>query len=244
MKRLTILCAAWILVILTAAGVNAQFSFEQILRGAREAVTGKETLSEDRIAAGLKEALTVGTRNAVSLVSAVNGYYGNPEIKIPIPAAVRRVETVLRTVGFGQTLDEFELSMNRAAEAAAPAARDLFVDAITGMTVTDAKKIFHGRENEATVYFEEKTRNRLQEIFKPIVSNAMASVGVTRSYQELDAKLRTIPFADAVSLDLDGYVTDGALDGLFLTLAREERRIRENPAARVTDLLREVFGAK
>ena len=133
--------------------------------------------------------------------------------------------------------------MNRAAESAAPEAKSLFWDSIKQMTFSDAKKILDGRENEATLYFKDKTWDRLQGIFKPIVHNAMAGVGVTKSYQDLETKVRSIPFADRISsFDLDQYVTDKALDGLFLMLADEEAKIRKDPAARVTDLLKKVFG--
>ena len=195
-----------------------------------------------KIIQGLKEALEVGTGNAVQVVSKVNGYYRNPQIKIPLPENVRKVERTLRSVGFGYKVDEFSQSMNRAAEKAAPEAKALFWDTIKKMSFTDARKIFDGRENEATLYFEEQTRDRLAETFSPIVHKTMSTVGVTRYYQELDAKVRTIPFADSMSFDLDKYVTDKGLDGLFLMLAEEERKIREDPASRVTDLLKEVFG--
>jgi hypothetical protein len=147
-------------------------------------------------------------------------------------------------VGYGPKVDEFELSMNRAAEKAAPKAKALFFDAIKQMTFSDARKILQGQDNEATLYFKDKTSNRLHEIFKPIVRRVMSEVGVTRTYQELDAKVRSIPFTDRLSFDLDNYVTNKALDGLFLMVAEEERKIREDPTARVTDLLKEVFGSK
>jgi hypothetical protein len=171
----------------------------------------------------------------------VDGYYGNPQIKIPLPDSVKKVEKALRAVGYGSKVDAFELSMNRAAEKAAPKAKALFVDAIKQMSFQDARKILNGRDNEATLYFEDKTRGKLNEIFRPIVRSSMSQVGVTRQYQALDAKVRTIPFTESLSFDLDQYVTDGALDGLFFMVAEEERKIRQDPAARVTDLLKEVF---
>jgi len=216
--------------------------FNDFFKGVKEAVGLGGELSESKIIDGLKEALEIGTDNAVKLVSRADGYYKNPKIKIPLPGAVQKVEKVLRAVGYGEKVDAFEMSMNRAAEKAAPEAKDLFWDTIKKMSFTDARKILDGRENEATLYFEEKTRDRLAETFSPIVHKAMSTVGVTRYYQELDAKVRTIPFADSMSFDLDKYVTDKGLDGLFLMLAEEERKIREDPAARVTDLLKEVFG--
>jgi hypothetical protein len=203
---------------------------------------GESGLSDSRITDGLRQALEIGTANAVATVSDTNGYYGNPSIKIPLPESVRKVERLLRGVGYGSQVDAFELSMNRAAERAAPKAKALFWETIKGMSFSDARKILNGRENEATLYLEEKTRGRLLEDFKPLVHTTMSEVGVTRSYQELDAKVRSIPFAEAFSFDLDRYVTDHALDGLFHMLSLEEQKIRQDPAARVTDLLKDVFG--
>jgi hypothetical protein len=201
-------------------------------------------LSNDEITAGLKEALQVGTEKAVGLVSQPDGFYQNPAIKIPLPESVQKVEKLLRTVGYGEKVDAFELSMNRAAERAAPEAKSIFWDAISGMNFEDAQKILNGRDNEATLYFEDKTAARLQEAFKPIVKDAMGEVGVTRSYQDLDEKISSLPFGKSASFDLDQYVTDGALKGLFKMLAEQERQIRTQPAARVTDLLQKVFAGQ
>jgi hypothetical protein len=220
---------------------SAYADLSDILRGFGQILKGQE-LSESRIIEGLKEALQIGTTKAVQKVSLLDGYFKNPRIHIPLPEQVQKVEKLLRTMGLGAKVDAFELSMNRAAERAAPEAKSLFIDAIKQMTFSDARKILQGRENEATLYFEDKTRDRLYELFEPLVHSAMSEVGVTRSYQELDAKVRTIPFAEKLSFDLDDYVTNKGLDGLFFMVAEEERKIREDPAARVTDLLKEVFG--
>ena len=236
---------AAILVIFCAhSGYSA--GLNDILKGAQDTLGGSKTsgLNNDEITAGLKEALQVGTEKAVALVSKPDGYYQNPDIKIPLPESVHKVEKLLRAAGYGEKVDNFELSMNRAAERAAPEAKSIFGDAIKQMTFEDAKKILNGRENEATLYFEDKTSGQLQEAFKPIVKDAMGEVGVTRSFQDLNAKAESLPFGKSVSFDLDQYVTDGALKGLFKMLAEEERQIRTQPAARVTDLLQKVFGGK
>jgi len=233
-----------VLLLIALGNVQIPVAFAQfgdILKGVEKALKGGE-LSESQIIQGLKEALSVGTGNAVQTVSQVGGYYDNPRIKIPLPGAVQKVEKLLRAAGYGSKVDDLELSMNRAAERAAPEAKSIFLDAITQMTFTDASKILKGPDNAATLYFKDKTHERLQGIFKPAVHTAMSEVGVTRSYQELDAKVRSIPFAGTMSFDLDDHVTNGALDGLFLMVADEERKIRHDPAARVTDLLKEVFG--
>lgn len=222
---------------------TAQAGFTDFLKDAQKAVgLGQSGLTNTEIIDGLKQALEIGTKNAVDIVSKADGYYKNPDIRIPLPSSVQKVERLLRAAGYGQKVDAFELSMNRAAERAAPEAKAIFWDAIKQMSFDDARKILDGPDNAATLYFREKTEDPLTEIFKPIVHSAMSEVGVTRTYQELDAKVRSIPFAGSLSFDLDQYVTKGGLDGLFFMLAQEEKKIRQDPAARVTDLLQKVFG--
>ncbi|MFZ1983085.1 MAG: DUF4197 domain-containing protein [Desulfatitalea sp.] len=206
-------------------------------------VQADRPLGQNEIIAGLKQALEVGTGNAVAVTAKTDGYFKNPQIKIPLPEKVRKAEDLLRTVGFGEQVEAFEKSMNRAAERAAPEAKALFIGAIKQMTFADAKQILQGRENEATLYFKEKTSRPLNERFKPLVHGAMSEVGVTRNYQTIESKLRMLPLGGSVNLDLDQYVTDKALEGLFFMLAQEEAKIRKDPAARVTDLLKRVFGA-
>ncbi len=215
--------------------------FGDLIKSIEKSLTGGE-LSDDKIIQGLKEALQIGTVNAVGLISKLDGYYKNPDIKILLPDSVQKAEKILRTVGYGDKLDEFEVSMNRAAEQAAPQAKAIFIDAIKDMSFDDARKILQGEDNEATLYFKEKTGGRLHETFKPVVHDAMSEVGVTKSYQDLSDKVRTIPFTESLNVDLDEYVTGKALDGLFFMVAEEERKIRTDPAARVTDLLKDVFG--
>lgn len=225
-------------------GVSVHAGFGDFFKGVKDAVRGERELSQSQIIDGLKEALLVGTGNAVETVSKVGGYLENPAITIPLPDAVRKVEPLVRAAGYGEQVDAFVMSMNRAAEQAAPEAKSIFWDAIKQMTFTDAQKILEGRENEATLYFKEKTYGHLSEVFEPIVHDTMSQVGVTRKYQELEEKVKTVPFASTYALDLDEYVNSRALDGLFLVLGEEERKIRQDPAARVTDLLKEVFGKR
>lgn len=201
------------------------------------------SLTDSKIADGLKEALAVGATNAVGAVSKENGYFGNPQIKIPLPDTVQKVAPMLRAVGYGDQIDAFELSMNRAAEKAAPVAKDMFIDAIKQMSFEDARNILNGPDNAATLYLQDKTGAALGEAFKPIVHNTMGEVGVVKAYQGLEAKASGMPFADMASFDLDQYVTDRSLDGLFHMLGQEEAKIRQNPSARVTGLLQEVFGS-
>jgi hypothetical protein len=232
-----------IFVLFALSSYDGYAGFQDLLDSAKKFLGQSEGLTESEIIKGLKEALEIGTSNAVGIVSKIDGYYKNPKIRIPLPEDVQKVEKILRTTGFGQQVDEFEMSMNRAAERAAPEAKSIFWDAIKQMKFDDARKILNGRDNEATLYFKDKTSDRLRKIFKPITHQAMSEVGVTRTYQAIDDKVKTIPFADQLSFDLDQYVTDKGLDGLFFMLAAEEKKIRENPAARVTDLLKKVFGS-
>jgi len=213
------------------------------LQGIFDALKGGK-LTDSKIVRGLKQALEIGTENAISEVSRIDGYYKNPDIKIPLPKTVQKVEIVMMAMGYGPQVEEFSRTMNRAAERAAPEAKALFWDAVKAMTFDDARKILNGKDNEATLYFEDKTRSRLHQLFMPVVHAAMEEIGVTRTYQELHKKISTIPFADRLNLDLDEYVTAKALDGLFYMVAEEERKIRKDPAARVTKLLRDVFGDK
>lgn len=233
-----------IVVILVLGGQLQAAGYQDYLNDAMKALGSGEGLTNDDIVDGLKEALEVGTRKAVETVSQTDGYFKNPRIRIPLPENVQKVEKLLRAGGLGSQVEAFELSMNRAAERAAPEARSIFGDAIRQMTFADAREILDGADDAATQYFRQKTSDRLQTLFKPITHQAMSEVGVTQSYQTLDAKIQTLPLADQMSLDLDQYVTDKALDGLFLMLAEEEKKIRRDPAARVTDLLQKVFGAQ
>ena len=245
MKMFCLVIALFLAVFLIFGG-NAGFTagLSDIVKGARDVLDGSGALGNEENIEGLKQALEVGTGKAVALVSKVDGYYGNPDIKIPLPESVQKVENLLRAAGYGQKVDAFELSMNRAAERAAPEAKSIFRDAITRMSFEDSGKILNGRDNEATLYSEDKTSGQLQALFKPIVKDSMGEVGVTRSFQDLNARAESLPFGKSLSFDLDQYVTDGALKGLFKMLAEQERQIRTEPAARVTDLLQKVFAGQ
>ena len=199
-------------------------------------------LTDDEIRAGLREALKVGIDNSIKTVSQQDGYYKNPQIRIPLPDLAKQAEEVLRAAGFGQQVDAFQMSMNRAAEQAAPHAANLFWDAIQQMTFEDARQILQGNDDEATVYFKDKTYKQLQSLFKPLVHNAMDQVDVTRHFQVINNMVRNMSSLNDMTIDLDSYVTEHALNGLFFMLAEEEKKIRTDPAARVTELLKKVFG--
>ena len=234
------LLAASLAVLLT--GSPAQAQLDQLLKGL--GVGGPSRLSDAKIGAGLKQALEVATGNAVTSTGRVDGYFANQAIRILMPEKLRTVERGLRTVGFGSQVDEFVVSMNRAAERAAPAAKPIFLDAIAGMTFDDARKILNGGDTAVTEFFKAKSTDKLTAAFRPVVDQTMNEVGLARQYNELVGRFQAIPFARAEAFDLDGYVVQKGLDGLFHVVGEQERLIRADPAARTTELLREVFTKK
>ncbi len=199
-------------------------------------------LSDSKVASGLKEALKVGAENSVKLTGHTDGYFKNEAIKILMPSNLRPLEKGLRAVGFGPKIDSFILSMNRSAEAAAPAAKKIFTDAILEMSFDDARRILSGGDTAATDYFKSKTTDRLTVAFRPFVEKTMDENGVMKQYKGLTEQYQSIPFAKSETFDVNKYVVEKALDGLFYELADQERQIRKNPAARTTSLLKEVFG--
>ena len=203
----------------------------------------KSKLSNTDIVAGLKEALKVGSDNTVQLTGKTDGYFANEAIKILMPEQLRTVEKGLRALGQGEKVDEFVLSMNRAAEKAAPAAKDIFWNAITGMSIDDARQILNGGDTAATDYFKAKTGEALTAAFRPVVDESMKEVGVVKQYKQLQGSYQSLPFSSSLpSFDIEAYVVAKALDGLFLVLGEQERKIRTDPAAQVTSLLKQVFG--
>ncbi len=210
----------------------------------RTPVTGTAVGAPDEKtnAAGIKEALAVGTERAVKDLSRVNGYFGNEAVKILMPSKIQKVADVARMAGYQKQVDEFILSMNRAAEAAAPLAARYFGDAIRDMSLEDVRGILTGGDTAATDYFSRKTRDKLYAAFKPTVSRKVGEVGATRAYKDLMGRYESVPMMGKQSLDLDDYVTNKSLDGLFRMVGEEERKIRTNPAARTTELLKAVFG--
>lgn len=217
---------------------HAQIDTSQWLKSGSD-----KKLSNPDIVAGLKEALEVGTTNTVDLTGKVDGYFGNQAIKILLPKQLQTLDQGLRLIGQGEKVDEFVLGMNRAAEKAAPKARDIFWDAVKGMSFDDARKILTGGDTAATEYFRAKTSDMLTAAFRPVVTDSMKEVGVIQQYQQLQSSYQSVPFASSLpSVDIESYVVAKALDGLFLVLGEQEKKIRTNPGAQVTDLLKKVFG--
>lgn len=203
---------------------------------------GAKTLGDDKIISGLKEALRVGTEKAVNLIGNTDGFLKNEAIKILLPETLQSMDKALRLAGFGPQVDEFVVNMNRAAEQAAPLAKPIFKDAVANMSFDDAKKILNGGDTAATDYFKAKTRDQLATAFKPEVEKTMNQVGVIAQYNQLVGQYSSLPFVQGPSFNVDDYVVGKSLDGLFYTLAQEEQKIRTDPAARITPLLKEVFG--
>jgi|SRR5664279_86071 len=201
-------------------------------------------LSNDKIASGLKEALTKSTGTAVASTGRPNGYFENQAIKILLPSQLQTVGKGMRMMGMGAQVDELELSMNRAAEQAAPAAKQIFIDAITKMTFADARNILSGGNTAATDYFKKTSSPELTKAFTPIVHQSMENVGLIKQFNAFAQNSMVAPLLGGQSFNLDSYVVGKALDGLFYELGQEEKQIRTDPAAQTTALLKEVFGKK
>ncbi len=191
----------------------------------------------------LKEALKIGSQNATGRLSALNGFFGNQLIKILMPPEAKKVESTLRSLGMGAQVDKAILSMNRAAEDASGQAVNIFINAITGMSIQDGISIVRGGQGAATNYLKNRTTQELTNAFRPIIQNSLNKVNATKYWYDIFTIYNKLPTVrEKINPDLVSYVTERALNGLFVTVADEENKIRTNPAARVTDLLRKVFG--
>lgn len=211
--------------------------------GLDEVLGAARPLDRTTVASGLKQALEIGTRRTTSTLSSRGGFGENPALRLRLPGELGRMAAGLRQIGFGGQVDALEDSMNRAAEQAAGKAVPIFASAITSMSITDAFEILNGPEDAATRYFQERTSDALRREFSPVAASAMREVGLYEAYRDLVTRYEAIPFAKPPALDLEAYVTDQTLAGLFGELAQEEARIRQDPGARSTALLRRVFGA-
>lgn len=212
-------------------------------QGAGGTVPSLASLSNSDIAAGLKAALSQGTRTAVANLGRSDGFWGNAAARIPMPKPIRKIESLVRGAGLGGGIDQFHLSLNRAAEQAVPVAADVFGDAVQKLTLDDVRGILQGPKDSATQYFKRATTEKLTARFRPIVSKATAQAGVAQSYKQMVSAAGPFAASLGASSDLDGYVTSKALDSLFVQVAAEEARIRDNPAARSSEIMRRVFAA-
>ena len=204
---------------------------------------GLANISHQDQVGGLKQALGQGIETAVTSLSKTDGYLGNPKVRIPLPENLQKLDNGLRQIGMGKYADDLNVSMNRAAEAAAPEARTLLVNAVKGMSVTDAKNVLMGGDNAATEYFRKNTESALSGKFKPIVVNAMQQVQLAQKYDQFAGKGEQLGLVDAKNANLENYVTQKALDGLFVMMAEQEKAIRANPMAAASSLAQKVFSA-
>lgn len=237
------ICTAYGIVLLSASVCNGQI-LNKIKSNVEKAIESTEEsgLTEGEVAAGLKEAITRGVTVGVEKLSKADGYFKDPEIKIPLPQEAKDVEKSLRQMGQGKKVDEAIESLNRAAEDAAHAAKDIFVTAIKNMTLNDAMGILNGQDDAATQYLNKSTRSALVAKFEPIVQVSLDKVGATKHWNTIFTTYNKIPLVKKVNPNLSEYATNKAIDGLFVQIAKQELEIRKNPAARVTDLLKKVFG--
>ncbi len=253
-----ILSCKFITIFVVATSINfpvtAQ-SWSDIAKGALNQVTKQATgdsgtssgmlgLSTEDITAGLKEALRIGSGKVVDQVGRADGYLGDPAIHIPLPETLRTVHQTLNKFGFGAMTKDVETRVNRAAEKAAPEARDVFWNSIQAMTLDDAKRILDGPKNAATAYFQRTMSAPLTERFTPIVENSLAQVGAIQAFDTMISQYKSVPFVPDVKTDLTAYTVSKALEGLFHYMAEEEAAIRADPAARTTDLLKKVFASR
>lgn len=236
MKRLL-----WIVILISGACTTAQIN--QALGDLGKTVNGGNSLTTTEVAEGLKEALIKGISTGSDQASLLDGYFKNPQIKIPFPPDVKKVEDRLRQIGMGGEVDKFVMTLNRGAEEAAKEAKPIFIAAIKGMTIQDAWGILRGDENAATEYLKRTTSTQLYEKFEPVIANSLNKVNATKYYGDLVNTYNKIPLVEKVNPDLNDYATNKAMDGLFLLIAAEEKKIREDPVARTTDLLKKVFGS-
>lgn len=242
---LVVVSLTLLMVPLTAAQASWRDAFRQAFGQAAQSPQA-DALLETEIVAGLREALAQGTTRAVNQLGRSDGFWANAAARIPLPAPLARGESGLRRVGLGASVDQFHLTLNRAAEQAVPHAADLLGEAIRQMSVADARTILQGQSDAATRYFERVSGPQLRARFLPIVNQTTAQVGVTQQYKSITASagpLLQIAGAGA-AVDLDGYIADRALSGLFALMADEEKRIRDNPAARGSEVLKRVFGQR
>ena len=246
--RLLPLVAACLVVSVTARAQSWGEIGNSLLKGLGDSGTqqqGGSALGSDEVVAGLREALARGSEIVVAELGREDGFLARPEVRIPLPGALESIGSGMRRFGLGGYVDTFETSLNRAAEQAVPEALELLLETVRSMSIDDAMGILEGPDDAATRYFRQRNEAQLEARFLPIVREATSQVGVTEAYKGMLAQAgMAAQLFDPNSVDIDRYVTGEAIDGLFLLLAREEQRIREDPVARSSELLRRVFGSR
>ncbi|MBP7167607.1 MAG: DUF4197 domain-containing protein [Bacteroidia bacterium] len=227
-------------LLLSSLFSKAQVNINNILNSVNS--TLGNGLSNADITKGLKEALNVGTKNATGKASKLDGYYKNSLIKIPFPSEAKDMRSTLMKMGMKKQVDDFEKQLNRAAEDAATKAAPIFLAAITKMTINDGLTILRGKDDEATQYLKRSTSAELSKQFRPIIAASLKKVQITKYWNPLFTTYNKVPFVKRVNPNLDDYVTQRAIEGLFKLVAQEETKIRKDPAARISDILKKVFG--
>ena len=233
-----------IIIVLVGCMACTSAQINQAISDANKAVSGGKPLTTAEVGAGLKEALINGISKGSDLASQIDGYFNNPEIKIPFPPDVKKVEDRLRQIGLGSEVDKFVMTLNRGAEDAAKEAKPIFIAAIKQMTIDDAWAILKGEPDAATQFLKRTTSTQLKEKFKPVIQASLDKVNATKYYSDIINRYNSIPLVQKVNPDLNDYATDLAMQGLFTMIAKEEKNIRQDPLARTTELLKRVFGAK
>jgi hypothetical protein len=214
-----------------------------VLTCAQPALAQLDRITSQEAASGLKAALEKGSTAAVANLGRTDGFFGNPQVRIPLPESMQRTEKLMRRFGMGKQADELILTMNRAAEAAVPEAKQLFIDSVRKMTVQDAKGILQGGDTAGTAYFRRTTEGDLRKRFLPIVQRSTEKVGLAQQYNHYAEKGAALGLVKKEDANLDAYVTQKALDALFLMVGEEEKKIRKNPVAAGASIIRKVFGA-
>ena len=241
MKINLVAALAGVGVLCGGCATDGNTNYGQVLSDVLEAY-GDTALSETEITAGLKEALTVGSGRVVTQLAAIDGYFSDDLIRIPLPEDLQKVQNNLAKVGLSGPLDDLELKINRAAEAAAPTAKQFVVDAVTSMTIDDALGILNGGDTAATDYLKSRTADKLITAFSPYMDNALSDSGAVTAMESIGRKYLPSSMVTELRNDLVNHATDRAMDGMFYYLAQEEKAIREDPVKRTTELLRRVFG--
>lgn len=237
MKKISLIAGISILLFSCAEMTTVMTEASKVM----DTPNGPTPLTNIEVIKGLKEALSLGTNNSTALTSKLDGFYKNPEIFIPFPPEAIKVKEKVESLGLKPQVDKFIMTLNRSAETASKEAAPIFINAIASMSISDGFAILTGDDNAATTYLKEKTTGQLKTKFNPIVKEAIAKVEVTKYWNPVINTYNKIPFIEKQNPDLEDYVTTKAMDGLFLMIEKEEKAIRKDPLARVTDILKRVF---
>lgn len=226
---------------LSKAKEYAEEKVSENVQGKSSAEVIGANLSDSEIVSGLKDALGVGAEKVIKQLSAADGFNGDKAVRIPLPKSLEKARSIAEKAGLGSQLDDLELKLNRAAEAAAPKAGKLFADAIKDMSLEDARGILNGPENAATAYFKENMQGSLKTAMQPVINESLSDVGALKAYELVAKDYAKLPFVPDLKGNISDHVAEKGMDGIFLYLAKEEAAIRKDPIKRTTDILKKVF---